>query len=529
LATVVDAVSYANFANRCNAPQAVQLAEECVTRSIKLLQATIAHKTLASSNDALCAVYLMGMFGVLLSPQVPTETYLAHSRGAKALLQLRSIDEFFIDRHSGRVCELIVWQLMIIALHHGITPLIPTADIVVMQKYVAAVSGSSSATLLLLVHREAELHARWHETKHSLDPPRSRADLCQFLQTALELDADFQLWESTVPSGWRYQMERNTAHARATYDPKWRDLFLGSRGSPQEIHTYSKLKRCWTWVFYRTTRILVLRDLLEILNWMFKLPPIDEFVNLHPHSPPSQSSKRTSIALDNASLQINHGFATTHLVNMVEKSTAAMFGIFNVSVYGKIDQDLVGMRGYQMTWPLGIIDAVLKLGFVPDSGALATPPHSNAPSPNLPKHSINTTMPSQATFITRDNPQISFHSQGSSIAPQANDSSRILSSAAQNYPSPSSSQISFPPSPKSKLHVFDTSPTHPFDYPTNLSSPEMAITKLARIDVAARREWLNRISYFVATEFGIKTAIAVPASEGFLEVCKKQVEELIAH
>ncbi|PVH90225.1 hypothetical protein DM02DRAFT_683428, partial [Periconia macrospinosa] len=31
LATVVDAVSYANFANRCNAPQAVQLAEECVT------------------------------------------------------------------------------------------------------------------------------------------------------------------------------------------------------------------------------------------------------------------------------------------------------------------------------------------------------------------------------------------------------------------------------------------------------------------------------------------------------------------
>ncbi|PVH95520.1 hypothetical protein DM02DRAFT_600726 [Periconia macrospinosa] len=532
LVATIDAVSYANFANRCNAPHAIPLAEECATKSIKLLQATVADTTLASSNETLCAVYLMAMLGMfLLNPQTTAGTFQAHNRGAKALIQLRSLEEFHADHHSSRLFELIVWQLLLGALHFGAMPPIPTAVILATQECSKPLFSSASAGLLLLLHRVAELHAKWHQTKHSSNPPMSRADLCEYLQTALQLDADLHLWETTVPRGWRSQMESNTAQARATYDPKWRELFLNSRGSPREIHTQGNLRRCWMWIFYRTTRTVVLRDLLEILNWMFKLPQFDDFGSSQQYSPSSQSSNLTSTSLDDASLQIQHSFATTNLVNMLEKNTANIFAVFNAPAYGKIDHDLIGIRGYMMIWPLGIMDAVLKHGFVPDSGVPVTPPHSNTSSPSIPDtmapsfeslslHPGNASISFQPCFTTPENSPTSFH-----------DSPKTFSSTTQmNHSSPQSySENPYPSLQTSKKHLYDTSPPHPFDYPTSLSSPQMSITKPARIDVAARREWLNCILYFVSTEFGIKPGIAVPASEGYLEVCKKKVAELISH
>lgn len=64
MATVVHAVSYINFANRCNAPHAETLAEECLGKGILLLSKMIGDKKLAASNEALCSVYLMGVYEV---------------------------------------------------------------------------------------------------------------------------------------------------------------------------------------------------------------------------------------------------------------------------------------------------------------------------------------------------------------------------------------------------------------------------------------------------------------------------------
>lgn len=67
LATIVDAVAYANFANRCHATQAESLAEEHMAKGIALLAHVVADKTLAASDEALCSVYMMGVFEVCLS------------------------------------------------------------------------------------------------------------------------------------------------------------------------------------------------------------------------------------------------------------------------------------------------------------------------------------------------------------------------------------------------------------------------------------------------------------------------------
>lgn len=67
LAKVIDAVAYVNFASRCNAPQAEALGEDCMGKGIALLSKMIADKKLAASNEALCAVYMMGAYEVCMS------------------------------------------------------------------------------------------------------------------------------------------------------------------------------------------------------------------------------------------------------------------------------------------------------------------------------------------------------------------------------------------------------------------------------------------------------------------------------
>jgi hypothetical protein len=64
LVTVVDAVSYVNFANRCNAPHAEALGEECLGKGIAMLTKIIADKKQSATNETLCSVYLMGVYEV---------------------------------------------------------------------------------------------------------------------------------------------------------------------------------------------------------------------------------------------------------------------------------------------------------------------------------------------------------------------------------------------------------------------------------------------------------------------------------
>lgn len=64
LKTIVHAVAYVNFSARCNAPHAQALAEENLAKGLILLQNTLSDKKQALSDDALCAVYLLGVWEV---------------------------------------------------------------------------------------------------------------------------------------------------------------------------------------------------------------------------------------------------------------------------------------------------------------------------------------------------------------------------------------------------------------------------------------------------------------------------------
>jgi hypothetical protein len=64
LATIVQAVSYLNYSNRCVSPQAALLAEESFGKGLNLLSQAIRDKEQASSNDVLCSALLLGVFEV---------------------------------------------------------------------------------------------------------------------------------------------------------------------------------------------------------------------------------------------------------------------------------------------------------------------------------------------------------------------------------------------------------------------------------------------------------------------------------
>ena len=427
--------------------------------------------------------------------------------------------------------QLIFRQQLLSNLHAGKPPPLPVNDAINVRQHLPSMYNQSGIFVMQLIHQEAQLHAKWHEIKQSANPPTTRRDLAELLQAALDLDQKYQSWETTIPLIWRYKMEPNTPEVRATYDGKWQRLFLSSRGAPEEIHSYSNLKRCWVWGFYRTSRMFLLRDLLEILNWMFRLPEADPIavapLSSKFASPFPLENEVAPVTFDSAALRIHHSFATVHLVNIIEKSCSAILGSFTVPVYGKSYEDVMGMRGYVNLWPLGIMDAVLRSGLVPDSRAPISPPstgqhtpqHQGSPAPVPDVLTQNMHHPYQTPAYQGRSPESIKQEEFHSLVPDALHERQPYSHYRYDSETTPVWNGNVP-----RTHIFDSSAPHPYDHPVNLPTLEFDITKPKKIDVAARREWLNCMLYYAATDLGIKKGLYVPLTEGLLPTVKAKVD-----
>ncbi|CAN9301107.1 unnamed protein product [Alternaria alternata] len=444
-------------------------------------------------------------------------TFIAHNHGANALLQLRTVEQFYSDPISARLYEVIYAHLT------AKRPAIPTRDVVKVDELLPSLYKNSNAFVIRLIWREAMLHARWHEMKQSTNPPTNRLALQELLQTALELDDDYQAWESQITPAWNYHATPNTPEARSNYDPKWQKLFLGCRGAPEEIHSYPSVKRAWIWGFYRTSRVLVLRDLLEMLNWMLRFRDPGRSAAAQGQTVPTTLSDRT--------LRIHHSVATARLVEVIERNCSAMIGSLTVPIHMKSIDDVVGMRGYVDIWPLGTMDAVLCSGLVPDStagnspqdtGQMPTPPSAYTHQSNTPPHLVS------ATSNLSSSSEPSENLESYATAPQFSDLNTIRSrSGLSSSPSPPANVPTFDPNAK-KDHIFDPHPAHPYDRPLDLPPLEFETVIPRRLDVAARREWINRLLYYFATELGLKKALWVPVMQGFMPMVKPMVDEILS-
>ncbi|RMZ66253.1 negative acting factor [Pyrenophora seminiperda CCB06] len=542
IATTVDAVSYVNYANRCHDKRAAVLAGECLGKAIPMLTKVIAEKKDAATDETLCSVYLMGVYENFASGQ-RKGTYIAHHNGANALLQLRSVEQYQSHPISAKIYEVTYSQMLLGNLQSAKRPPIPTRDVAKVDSYLPSLYNNANVFVMRLIWKVTMLHAKWHEVKQSATPPTSRLALQELLQNALELDVEFRGWESSITPAWRYEMAPNTPQVRSTYSAKWQKLFLACRGAPPEIHSYPSMKRCWIWGFYRTSRIFLLRDTLELLNWMlrFREPNVPSYLPMGPPPPATAQAHSVSAALSNRNLCLLHSVTTSHLVHVIEKSCSALIGSFTVPIHLKSFDDVCGMRGYICLWPLGIMDAVLKTGLVPDTNAAGSPPMDTTTShaylyqqqqmsptnPDDPsQHSTNP--PNHDSYATAPP-----FSEPSTIRPKLetppssnSGDQHVPSSSAGSSPASTTSIPLYDHTAK-KGHIFDSNPAHPYDHAFDLPLRAYGIAEPRRLDVGGCREWINRLLYYIAADLGIKKALYIPLTEGFLQSVEPAVERVL--
>lgn len=374
--------------------------------------------------------------------------------------------------------------------------------------------------MIQLLWREAKLHALWHEMKYGANPPTSRYELQELLQTALDLDVDYQAWEVMIPPMWRYQMQPNTPETRAEFDIKWRLLLLESEGAPGEIHKHISLKHCLIWGFYRTSRLFLLRDTLEILNWMFRMPEPG------PSPQPSRKEKgrEPSVGLDSESLGRHHTLTTLHLINTIEKATSAILSNFIVPVEGKKMDDPMGMRGYVVLWPMGTMDSILSSGLVPELQPSTADPNgdyyslkttSRTPGPPVGAHAFYHDT-SLAPLPKNEHSPANASDQHSDFLP-------MTPTSARSSPAPLSTRDTN----AQRMHVFDSSPLLPNDRLSEAQLSSVGVKSPRIMDVAARREWINSMLYYIGSELGIKKALAVPTTEGYMSLVTPKVDEIL--
>jgi hypothetical protein len=355
------------------------------------------------------------------------------------------------------------------------------------------------------------------------------------LQNALDLDVECKAWERSLPTAWKYQAVPNLPESRQTYASKWRKLILEGSGAPSEIHTYSNLKRCCVWGSYRTSRTFLLRDTLEILNWMLRMPEPELDVSSSHNkmdsaqflSEPEWTAKNSKItALDDLFLRILHSSTTTRLVDLIEEGCSAILGTLTALVDRKSLEDVMGIRGYILVWPLGTMDSVLSSGLVPNCNPSMVQSTLSSMQASPPLQSAPPTMQTWRHPLL-DRGSMDATEQGSSSQPAT--SSRHRHSTSLPHTSTRSSPVTQPSSSATakKPHAFDCTPRHPNDSPPTLPSLDFNIPEPKTMDVAAKREWLNSILYYIGSELGIKKALAVPLMEGYMPVVKPRVESII--
>lgn len=396
------------------------------------------------------------------------------------------------------------------------------------ENYIPRLYGDPNAYVISLISQEANVHAQWHDIKRSHTLPASRLELQKLLQSALDLDMAFQAWDADVPPTWQYQSQLNTPEARSKIDAKLQRLIFDCNGAPREMHAYPDLKQCWIWGFYRTTWLFLMRDILEMINWMLRLPiRVPDTVNND-----AMDGTNSPAHLDDMTLQIQYSVATISLVKLVDKSCSAVSNYFTVPLRKKENGDISGMRGYLGLWPLGCMDAILSAGLIPDSQDFFDSPEVYSTPQALPyMHTgphvpvIMATPPQEASAIVPDT---------YASAPQFSELSKLPpKTPIERSPSPNPSspqELNSPGQTTSasnttaiKGHIFDSSPAHPYDQPVH----QLQLDPIHSIDVAARREWINTLLYYIASDLGIKKAFYVPATEGYLQKVKPRVDSIL--
>lgn len=349
LFAAVSAVSFANFDGRFKSPEAKLLGSEYCGKALKLIQHAIQDYSQAKSDETLFAVYLLGIYENLTTATY-NGSWIAHKRGAVALISLRDPQQYNTP-NGARLFDLVYVQMLMACFSANEEPpgsLENWADLIHSNAPGLSVPG---IRLTKVVYETAIIWAQWRNLK-SMQPRTSIENNIEaqlLAEKARALDMKFQAWEDALPDLWKFQSLKNTPNIHANFDLKWVRLLLDHPGAPPTIHIYGSLKRAFAWNFYRTSRLFLNRVLLDLNDTIT--------------SPPSSDH---SMAVSTGSMDCLD--AEYQITRLTEDVSASILCHFTVQIPSRSNlnspDDVCGMRGYVLLWPLVMIDNAIRAGVV---------------------------------------------------------------------------------------------------------------------------------------------------------------------
>ncbi|OCK91005.1 uncharacterized protein K441DRAFT_679886 [Cenococcum geophilum 1.58] len=313
-------------------------------KALELIQHAIQDYSQAKSHEMLFAVYPLGIYENL-TPATYNGSWISHKRGAVAPIGPQNPQQYNTP-NGARIFDLVYLQMLAKFMGCFSASEEPPGS----QKNWADLTHSNAPgpfvpriRLTKIVYETAAVWAQWRNFE-SMRPGGSIENNVEAL-----LLAEKQAWKDSLPDLWRFQSLENTPNIYSNFDPKWVRLLLDHPEAPPTIHTHGPPKRAFAWNFYRTSRLFLNRVLLDLNDTIA--------------SPPSSDH---SMAVGTDSMDCLD--AEYQIFRLTEDVSASILCHFTIQILSKSNSsspnDVCGMRGYVLLWPLIMIDNAIRAGIV---------------------------------------------------------------------------------------------------------------------------------------------------------------------
>ncbi|KAH8888051.1 hypothetical protein GQ53DRAFT_843799 [Thozetella sp. PMI_491] len=328
----------ANFGNRCKSSQAHTDAFSEYDRTLRIMNRALQSPDHRISLDDLAAALLLGIHDLISPPDMTHGgSWRAHANGAAALL----IQKYQGDPHMHEVAGLlqIVWTQMLLSnLTTGTRPII---SLDVCMRRIPA--DSASASLLGHLYETAALCADWYDAKatYLVDQEQFKVSVADIISRGQALDDAVMNWMNDALGQETFETLENCTNNV----PAWLRPLFSLPGATTKLHRYQNIHVSHRWQFCRGSRLVLLSTVVSAIDCLLSLL--------------QDGSARDAYNVARRRCQVR-------LLDLVEGLCQGTFSVFTLPITGKPEPrsfaDVVGVRAYQLIWPMGRAGVCLGLG-----------------------------------------------------------------------------------------------------------------------------------------------------------------------
>ena len=166
-------------------------------------------------------------------------------------------------------------------------------------------------------------------------------EIQSFISRSEDLDSALEKWSENLSEEFDYEKFPITL----TSSSGWLNPLLIAPGAPEVGHRYKNFGVVARWTFFRTTRLILNGNMLEMCRALSDAPPLGLDVGM-----PINIHRRRKIA--------------SRMLDLANNICEAAISHFTIAIPAHLDADtsidVPGMRGYSLLWPLFVAGMFYK-------------------------------------------------------------------------------------------------------------------------------------------------------------------------